>query len=65
MNRQKRKTRIVYIAETLKNIIQKVYIVLKVLNKVFADTIMLKYAITILVTFGKTTVTESIWVKEQ
>lgn len=41
MNRQKRKTRIVYIAETLKNIIQKVYIVLKVLNKVFADTIML------------------------
>ena len=65
MNRQKRKTRIVYIAETLKNIIQKVYIVLKVLNKVFADTIMLKYAITILVTFGKTTATESIWVKEQ
>lgn len=60
MNRQKRKTRIVYIAETLKNIIQKVYIVLKVLNKVLADTIMLKYAITILVTFGKTTVTESI-----
>lgn len=60
MNRQKRKTRIVYIAETLKNIIQKVYIVLKVLNKVFADTIMLKYAITILVTFGKTTATESI-----
>lgn len=41
MNRQKRKTRIVYIAETLKNIIQKVYIVLKVLNKVFADIIML------------------------
>ena len=41
MNRQKRKTRIVYIAGTLKNIIQKVYIVLKVLNKVFVDTIML------------------------
>ena len=41
MNRQKRKTRIVYIAETLKNIIQKVYIDLKAQNMEFADIIML------------------------
>ena len=38
---QKRKTKTVCAAETLKNIIQKVYIDLKAQNMEFADTIML------------------------